>query len=655
MSEPTGQESGQGLDKVRAAMAAPTEIGPMSAEEIAAAGMDPADFDLSGAPTKTGDASDYDEGGDPEGARFDDMPPHDEPSADDPIEIEGAGLPLNDFGNGQRLTLYYGEDIRFVPRLGWFRWSGTRWAADEDELAVRRDAQQIARRIAAEVPHLAQGVLNPAERDILETWAIARKEYNRLKSKKKDDLADGEDKTLAELEVQAALAAGPEAKLSAARRAHLAHVRASGNSSKIQNMLTEARTACAVSVGQLNRDKLMFNCASGVLKFHAVENPDPAAIEDGAPKEFWRVDILAHERAHHITKISPFDLPAEILPEGGIGPLDLRPTVSGYEESDLCPNFEDFLFAIQPDRELRRFLRAWFGYCLTGLTVEQKMAFFYGAGRNGKSTLMDLIGEIMADYGTTIPIESLTGDSQRKGNEATPDLVRLPGARFVRAAEPEQNTKLREALVKQLTGGEPINIRRMMQEFIEVHPEFKLTIGGNHQPTVHGGDDGIWRRILLIPFATQIKQEDVDPRLPDKLRAEAPGVLAWMVQGCLDYLAHGLPIPETVVKATSDYRDESDKLRAFLLEECLITGGEDTTLARDLIEAFRARQLADGDNPYSKRQCAKKLKTAADTVKRGEARFQWLKTGGDAKYRGIVIGPRALERVAEMADELRRA
>lgn len=158
----------------------------------------------------------------------------------------------------------------------------------------------------------------------------------------------------------------------------------------------------------------MVNCQTGVLRFSREIDLHDAAWGQSAP--VWRVDQLPHDRRHLISKMMLAD----------------------YDPAATCPHFLAFMETVQPDPAVRDFLQRWFGLTLTGIKTEQKLAFFFGGGRNGKSTLVDTIARIMADYGTTIPIETLTGTEQRKGSNSTPDLVRLPGSRMARASEPEQ-------------------------------------------------------------------------------------------------------------------------------------------------------------------------------------------------------------------------
>lgn len=563
-----------------------------------------------------------------------DLPPYDGPPpeayADEiPPEAEGAQFPLNDFGNGQRLALYYGKNALFVPRLGWFRWDGKRWAADEDEIRVRRDAQAIADRVLAEIPHIA---LDDWEREALEKWFLVRADYMALSKKKKDDMTEGEAALLIEMEAVRALGQPVSDRLAGERKLRRNWAKSTGNTGRISAMMLEAKTLLSTTVDELNCDPWMICCENGTLRFSIGEDPHAAAW--GGPVRAPQVEILPHDRADRITKLA----------------------LANYDPAAPCPNWIAFLDRVQPDPEDRAFLQRWFGYGLTGVTSEQKLAFFFGGGRNGKSTCVDVIARIMGDYSTTLPIETLTGSETRKGSEATPDLVRLPGARIVRASEPEMGQKLKEALIKALTGGEPIPIRRLHQEAVEITPEFKLTISGNHKPEVRGADDGIWRRIMLVPFTQQIPAEDVDPVLPAKLWAERDGIFAWMVEGCMEWMRAGLRPPASVVDATTDYRADSDKMRTWLTTECEITGNPgDFERGRDLADAFNAWLLECGESTWGSRTCANRLKERSNNVKGESGAVYTPGKRSDTGYSGIRIKPAARERIAQYLDQIRRA
>src|SRR5262249_54371075 len=150
------------------------------------------------------------------------------------------------------------------------------------------------------------------------------------------------------------------------------------------------------------------------------------------------------------------------------------------------------------------------------------------------------------------------------------DVARLKGARFVSAIEAEDGRRLAEALIKQMTGGDTMTARFLYGEFFEFLPEFKIFLAVNHKPLIRNTDHAIWRRIRLVPFTVTIPEAERDKDLPAKLRRELSGILAWAVQGCLDWQRAGLGMPEAVKAATAEYRAEMDVLDQFLAERCEI-------------------------------------------------------------------------------------
>lgn len=542
-----------------------------------------------------------------------------------PLEAECALLPLNDYGNGQRFNRHYGEDSIYVPRVGWFRWSSKVWAQDEDKLRVRELAQQVSGKILEEIPHIA---LEPWEKGILDLGDAASEEMTALSAKDPEDMSPRDRARKKELGELISNADEMRKALISRKKSHRSHAKAAGNTHSINNMLTEAQVANAIEVGDMNADAHVVNTLSGVIRFRQVEDQVASSFapKGEPPVMVWDYFLEPHCREDLISKIMPIEV----------------------DPAAKCPNFDAFIARVMPNAKIRSFVQRWFGYSITGLTVDQALVFLYGGGRNGKSTLVDLIADIMAEYAVTIPIESLTGSEQRKGSDATPDLVRIPGARMVRASEPEAGTKMKEALIKQLTGGEPLLIRRMAQEFVEVKPEFKLTISGNHKPEIRGGDDGIWRRVMLVPFEEQIADDEVDPLLPRKLRDEMPGVFNWLLEGALAWFEQGLCPPDEVLEAVKDYREQSDPLRVFFRDECEITGDpEDFTPAKDLVEAFQLLQDEDGDDSWTKRQISKKIRARAGMEKHREtgAVFTYHKRSTTG-YLGIKLGDRILGKLA---------
>ena len=270
--------------------------------------------------------------------------------------------------------------------------------------------------------------------------------------------------------------------------------------------------------------------------------------------------------------------------------------VINYEYSDKvdCPLWESFLNQIfNNDKDLIRYIQKAIGYSLTGNTEEQCAFFCYGTGRNGKSTFLDIISEIMGDYAINIQPETIMIRPGSSG--ASSDIARLKGARFVTSVEPNEGLRLNEGLVKQLTGGDKVTARKLYGNEFEFIPEFKLWMGTNHKPIIRGTDLGIWRRIRLIPFLVQIAEDKIDKNLKVKLQNELTGILNWAVEGCLLWKKEGLNIPSAIQQATNEYKSEMDVISSWLSECCEVTWASDEK-ASDLYKSYS--DWANENNEY---------------------------------------------------------
>jgi putative DNA primase/helicase len=195
-----------------------------------------------------------------------------------------------------------------------------------------------------------------------------------------------------------------------------------------------------------------------------------------------------------------------------------------------CPRWKQFLNeATGLNAGLIRFLQQWLGYCLTGSIREHALVFVYGDGGNGKGVFLNVTTKVMGGYATTAAMETFTAS---KYDKHPTDLAMLRGARLVTASETEQGHAWAEARIKALTGGDRIAARFMRQDFFEYDPQFKLTVIGNHRPVLRNVDEAMRRRINMIPFL--LKPPLVDRQLEEKLLLEAPGILQWMIDGCLE-------------------------------------------------------------------------------------------------------------------------
>lgn len=299
------------------------------------------------------------------------------------------------------------------------------------------------------------------------------------------------------------------------------------------NSILDVRPMVSIRKKELDAHKFLFNCDNGVIDLRTGE-------------------LSPHDRDLLFTKISPIE----------------------YKKDAKCPNWLAFLESIfltpegKPDHELIEFLQKAIGYSFTGVTKEQIMFFLFGNGRNGKSTFINTIQDLLGDYGRQTNSDTFLKKKNDSG--INNDVARLDGARFVSAVESEEGQQLSESLVKQITGGEKMSARFLRQEYFEFTPEFKVFFTTNHKPIIKGSDEGIWRRIKLIPFTVTIPKDQIDYDLPDKLAKEMPGILRWAVEGCLKWQAEGLIEPKVVMEATASYREDMDILGPFLEENCTI-------------------------------------------------------------------------------------
>lgn len=250
------------------------------------------------------------------------------------------------------------------------------------------------------------------------------------------------------------------------------------------------------------------------------------------------------------------------------------------------------------DGELIDWMQRFCGYLLTGSTQEQLFLFCFGHGANGKSVFIEVLKHIMADYSRAIASETLS-ESKRQAGGATPDLAALIGARLVLCSETEDNTALAESLVKSLVSGDSMAVRKLYAAPVEFKPNFKLVMAGNHKPIVRGNDNGIWRRVRLVPFNRTFSPEERDPHLLTKLRAETPHILAWMVAGCIEWQRKGLAdTPSTIRQATDAYQVDQDLTGAWL-NECTSSNANGETSSSDLYANYKSWSIDNGLRPAS--------------------------------------------------------
>ena len=240
-----------------------------------------------------------------------------------------------------------------------------------------------------------------------------------------------------------------------------------------------------------------------------------------------------------------------------------------YDAAASAPLFDKFLTRIfDGNQSLICFMQRVCGYTLTGETGEQCLFLLHGDGANGKSTFLEVIAALTAEYGMHVRTEALMKHKNTSAGGASEDIAELRGSRFVSAVETNVGQQLAEGLLKQVTGQDRVKARKLYGHNIEFRPTFKLWLACNHKPEIAGTDHAIWRRIHLIPFDVTIPENEREKRILDKLKAELPGILAWGVRGAVEYYREGLKVPDEVKRATERYQSEQDTLSDFIADTC---------------------------------------------------------------------------------------
>jgi len=309
------------------------------------------------------------------------------------------------------------------------------------------------------------------------------------------------------------------------RAAIASWAKASESHSRIGAMVALSQSALPIDHTEFDRDPWLLNCRNGTLDLN-------------------RGILRPHDPADWLTKQVPL----------------------AYDPDAQAPLWRAFLHSIMgEDDDLVAFLKRAAGYCLSGSTREQCLFFMHGSGSNGKSTFLLTLQSVLGPYAMQAKSDLLMAKAHQDHPTEVADLF---GARLVVSIEVEDGKRFSESMLKQLTGGDKIRARRMREDHWEFDPTHKIMLAANHRPAVRGTDHAVWRRIHLIPFTTTIPEEQKDVNLPEKLRAEAQGILTWMVEGGAEYMRAGLRVPGAVRAATAGYREQMDLIGQFLNDRC---------------------------------------------------------------------------------------
>jgi putative DNA primase/helicase len=327
--------------------------------------------------------------------------------------------------------------------------------------------------------------------------------------------------------------------------------------SAIHAMLEFAQPLMPVLPNELDQNEYLLNCPNGMID-----------LRTG--------NLLNHERWRYITKLCPTE----------------------YDPHAEAPIWLQFLSDVFVNPELVSFVQRFLGYCLTADVSEQKLPIFFGSGANGKSTLLNAFMDVIGPEYTMQAMPDLL--MEKTGNAHPTERAALFGKRFVSCVETDASRKLSESMVKMLTGGERIMARRMKEDFWEFEPSHKLVLCTNHKPVVTGTDHGIWRRMLLVPFTQRFEGSSIDKKLPEKLRAEAEGILVWLVRGCQEWVQIGLSPPPVVSDATKEYQSQEDVIGRFI-RDCYQETTSDSTKFSNLYRQFEIWAVDNGESCCSKK------------------------------------------------------
>lgn len=471
-------------------------------------------------------------------------------AANDPLAR--AALPRNDLGNGERLRLVHGDDMAHVTGLGWGVFDSRRW-----------DFEQGGKRA------LQKGMtLSDIITDEMEAKCGLEPSRDEIAAKMADDNIEMEE---------------ARKKIKAGRRASWRnYIKSAGSMPLIKRALEVVSSLSMVRVEALDANPLRLTLQNGTLDLSALP---PGDAIDVTPEEIAQAFSPAFHREDMSTRIAG----------------------AAYDPSATCPKFEAFLETIMPDDIMRNYLQQLFGYCLSGLISEQAVFLFQGEGGNGKSMLVSTIADVLGDYATGTPIQSFLRDKNRSGSGPSPDIARLPGARMVRASEPRSGDVLDEGRIKEWSGGEAIQARKLGEDFFEFIPCGKLFLSFNRVPNIYSDDDGTWRRIQIVPFSVQIPPEKRRPfdAVQSEMRAEASGILNWMIGGWRMYRAAGrLIVPEPVALASQELRESLDTIGQFLTECCVKGNGERVAFKQLSAIYVKWCERQSGDKPLTAKKLA---------------------------------------------------
>jgi putative DNA primase/helicase len=337
------------------------------------------------------------------------------------------------------------------------------------------------------------------------------------------------------------------------------------------------------SADSFDRSRNLFNVANGTIDLDTLE-------------------FRPHDSADRITKATDIE----------------------FDPDARCPVFDRFLAQALPQDIGSFFLRAA-GYALQGQNLEQVLFVLLGPPKNGKSTLLNAVSAVFGEYGASV--DPLSFAVRNNATGVNNDLARLAGIRLAASTETPEGMVLNAALIKRMTGGEKIVARHLYKDFLEFLPSFVIFIATNYPPIINGSDRALGRRLVLIPFEGSVSSETRDLELPAKLLAERSGILNRILEGLRDYRQNGLRMPDAILRATAEYIDDSDVMKNFI-EECCVLKSDSSVSAGQLYDCFYGWTSRAGLPHYSKPQFKRAFATATGLKQKRQSKgMVWIGAG----------------------------
>lgn len=362
---------------------------------------------------------------------------------------------------------------------------------------------------------------------------------------------------------------------------------ASESNAKQKAMIELARTlrGVPISVDELDRHHYLLNLKNGTY-------------------DLKKGEFRPHRREDMITQVAG----VEYLPDA------------------LAPRWRQFISEIMKgDQDKADFLQKYAGYAASGDTSESKFPISHGSGANGKSVFNSVLLHVMGDYGMQASSGLVMMKKQDPGSP-NPELVQTRGKRLIIISETSDGKYLDEEFVKAATGNDIIRTRDLYGKPFGFRPVAKFNLATNHKPMIKGTDDGIWRRLILVPFEEKFEGDRRDPYLEEKLIAEAPGILNWIIEGFKRWINEGLSPSDSMVAATQEYREVMDSIGNFIKEMCVIAP-EAQVKIKPLYEAYVNWCHEVGETPMNSRMFRKRLEERGIKQKRTSRERLWVGIG----------------------------